>query len=208
MDHETGTRRLHAVFVDPSGRRRWIFRRGGIAVCWLVAGFLVVVGIGLITGVGAPLTPWLGADRSAKTVSASRTGIPSSAPPPRPAAPGTTDAGPTVAGNPAGPAVPTGTGVAPLAPGDGNAEPTSPADLGMNGPNLGGPVVGHQNTAPAPAESTTAHPVRPSATDACPTSTGPQAATSTSSTSTSPVDTPPSNGCAQESTATPSSTEP
>jgi hypothetical protein len=47
-----------AVFVDPTGRRRRLVRNAGIIVGCVLAAYLVIVGFGLATGTGVPLTPW------------------------------------------------------------------------------------------------------------------------------------------------------
>jgi hypothetical protein len=47
-----------AVFVDPTGRRRRLVRNAGIVVGCMLAAYLVIVGFGLVTGTGVPLTPW------------------------------------------------------------------------------------------------------------------------------------------------------
>ncbi|MCW2945404.1 MAG: hypothetical protein JWR24_2121, partial [Actinoallomurus sp.] len=47
-----------AVFVDPTGRRRRLVRNAGIVVGCVLTAYLVVVGFGLVTGTGVPLTPW------------------------------------------------------------------------------------------------------------------------------------------------------
>jgi hypothetical protein len=46
------------VFVDPTGRRHRLLRPVGLAVGCLLGGYLVIVGFGLVTGTGVPLTPW------------------------------------------------------------------------------------------------------------------------------------------------------
>ncbi len=53
---------VHAkpVFVDTSGRRGRLLRRGGLALGIALAGFLMVVGVGIVGGAATPLTPWAG----------------------------------------------------------------------------------------------------------------------------------------------------
>lgn len=58
MTEATKTLEPDPVFVDHTGRRRRLARNVGIAVgCALVA-YLAVVAFGLVSGSGAPLTPW------------------------------------------------------------------------------------------------------------------------------------------------------
>lgn len=52
------TRVLEPVFVDRTGRRRRLARNAGIAVGCLLAAYLAVVAFGLVSGAGAPMTPW------------------------------------------------------------------------------------------------------------------------------------------------------
>jgi hypothetical protein len=52
--------RAESVFVDASGQRRRRLRRVGLVVAVLLAGYLVVVGVGLFVGADVPLTPWPG----------------------------------------------------------------------------------------------------------------------------------------------------
>lgn len=58
MNEATDVLDPEPVFVDPSGRRRRIVRRAGIALGCLLAAYLVIVAFGLVTGARAPLTPW------------------------------------------------------------------------------------------------------------------------------------------------------
>lgn len=58
--------------MDPSGRRRRFARVAGIVAGCLLAAYMVVVASGLLTGSGAPFTPWPGV-----------TGTPRAAPPAR-----------------------------------------------------------------------------------------------------------------------------
>lgn len=46
------------VFVDASGRRRRLLRAVGAAGGGVLLLFLVLIGIGVATGSGVPLTPW------------------------------------------------------------------------------------------------------------------------------------------------------
>jgi hypothetical protein len=48
----------HAVFVDPTGKRRRLVRWAGVTVGSLLAAYLAIVTFGLVTGGGAPLAPW------------------------------------------------------------------------------------------------------------------------------------------------------
>jgi hypothetical protein len=48
----------HAVFVDPTGKRRRLAGWAGITAGCLLVAYLAIVGFGLVTGSGAPLTPW------------------------------------------------------------------------------------------------------------------------------------------------------
>jgi hypothetical protein len=48
------------VFVDVTGRRRRIFRHLALVAGLFVAAYLGVVGVGLLVGASAPLTPWPG----------------------------------------------------------------------------------------------------------------------------------------------------
>jgi len=54
---------VHAkpVFVDPSGRRGRLLRRGGLAAGIALAGFLGIVGFSIVGGAATPLTPWISA---------------------------------------------------------------------------------------------------------------------------------------------------
>lgn len=51
--------------MDPTGRRARIVRRTGIALGCVLAAYLVLVGVGLATGIRVPLTPWPQEKRSA-----------------------------------------------------------------------------------------------------------------------------------------------
>ncbi|MEV5747541.1 hypothetical protein AB0L00_06950 [Actinoallomurus sp. NPDC052308] len=58
MNQATEVLEQDPVFVDPTGRRGRIMRRAGIALGCLVAGYLILVGVGLAIGARVPLTPW------------------------------------------------------------------------------------------------------------------------------------------------------
>ena len=66
---------MHAkpVFVDTSGRRGRLLRRGGIALGISLAGFLAVIGFGIISGAATPLTPWSGGTAKHPRVAAGST---------------------------------------------------------------------------------------------------------------------------------------
>ncbi|MCO5972043.1 hypothetical protein [Actinoallomurus soli] len=58
MNQATEVLEPDPVFVDPTGRRARIMRRTGIALGCLIAGYLVLVAVGMATGARVPLTPW------------------------------------------------------------------------------------------------------------------------------------------------------
>ncbi|HEX6472451.1 MAG TPA: hypothetical protein VF069_25385 [Streptosporangiaceae bacterium] len=82
------------VFVDVTGRRRRLVRHLALIACVLVAAYVGVVGVGLLVGARAPLTPWPGqaehgpdAGRPSRTAKATRVTPPARAtavPSPRP----------------------------------------------------------------------------------------------------------------------------
>jgi hypothetical protein len=53
------------VFVDHTGRRRRLTRGAGLAVGVILVAYLGVLVVGLVSGSGAPLTPWPAARPSA-----------------------------------------------------------------------------------------------------------------------------------------------
>jgi hypothetical protein len=53
------------VFVDHTGRRRRLIRGAGLAVGVVLVAYLGVLVVGLVSGSGAPLTPWPAAKPSA-----------------------------------------------------------------------------------------------------------------------------------------------
>jgi hypothetical protein len=69
VDDET-----EAVFADPSGRRHRLARTLGIVVGCLLAAYMVVVAFGLLSGSGAPFTPWPGASSTPQGAPAARGG--------------------------------------------------------------------------------------------------------------------------------------
>lgn len=58
MTEATKTLEPDPVFVDHTGRRRRLARNVGIAVGCVLVAYLAVVAFGLVSGSGAPLTPW------------------------------------------------------------------------------------------------------------------------------------------------------
>jgi hypothetical protein len=58
VNQVTRPRGRHAVFVDPSGKRRRLVVWAGITAGCVLAAYLAIVAFGLVTGSGAPLTPW------------------------------------------------------------------------------------------------------------------------------------------------------
>lgn len=62
--------RAESVFVDATGRRRRLTRRAGLAATVLLAGYLIVVGVGFFAGADVPLTPWPGNDGAGTGVGA------------------------------------------------------------------------------------------------------------------------------------------
>jgi hypothetical protein len=86
-----GRRRASApVFVDVTGRRRRIVRHIVVIAGLLVTAYLSVVGVGLLAGADAPLTPWPGRAPHSPDAGAGLTGPSSGATrdtsPPSPAA--------------------------------------------------------------------------------------------------------------------------
>ncbi|HEU5159684.1 MAG TPA: hypothetical protein VFU43_22005 [Streptosporangiaceae bacterium] len=73
----SGRRRAAApVFVDVTGRRRRIVRHLVLIAALFATAYLSVVGVGLLVGADAPLTPWPGQARHSPDVDAGLTGGP------------------------------------------------------------------------------------------------------------------------------------
>lgn len=112
MEHVTETTIPDAVFVDRTGRRRRWARTVGVVFGGVLVASLALVGFGLVSGTGVPLTNWPGArpTREAARPGPSATARHTPQPSATRSAAGTAPAAPAPTATPASP---TGTAAAP-----------------------------------------------------------------------------------------------